>query len=337
MINHKDISVVVQGALSGDTTRMCLSSIRKYLPEVEVVLSTWEGSDIGGLDCDALVLNEDPGGDPVGDYPGAGKNNVNRQIRTTLNGLQKAAGKYVLKLRTDFILSGSDFLQFYGRFQAADRNYKIFECKILSCVFFARNPRMPEPLLFHPSDIAFFGLRTDLLNLFDVPFITKEESVYYKNGKYGYRRYVPEQHIWVNCLRKNGKEIDFDHQRSYSDEVAEDTEKYAVSNFIYLDWKQFNLIPPKHLTTFVDNELANVITHIEWQRLYCHYLDQTLDVPERDDVREYINKMVWAHDFFRFMLRLATLWLRLKPFMNFRDRVIKKITHYLIRGAHVPY
>ena len=337
MINPQDISVVVQGALSGDTTRMCLSSIRKYLPEAEVVLSTWDGSDVGGLDYDVLVLNEDPGFYPVGDNPGAGKNNVNRQIRTTLCGLQKAAGKYTLKLRSDFILSGGDFLQFYGRFPAADPHYKIFECKILSCVFFARNPRMPEPLLFHPSDIAFFGLRTDLLNLFSVPFMTKEESLYYKNGGYSYRRYTPEQHIWVNCLRKNGKEIDLDHQRSYSEKTVEDTEKYAVSNFIHLDWKEFNLIPPKHLAAFEGNDFVNVITHIEWQRLFKYYVDQTIGVPTRDNLREQLKKMARAHDVCSFIARLATLCFRLRRFENFRRRAIKKIIRCLMKCACVPY
>ena len=63
-----DISVVVQGAIAGPSkdgkaypTRDCLLSIRRRLPGAEIILSTWKGSDVTGLDYDQLVLNDDPG------------------------------------------------------------------------------------------------------------------------------------------------------------------------------------------------------------------------------------------------------------------------------------
>ena len=48
MINSKDISVVVQGAIDKENTPKCLESIRKYLPDAEIILSTWEGSEVEG-------------------------------------------------------------------------------------------------------------------------------------------------------------------------------------------------------------------------------------------------------------------------------------------------
>ena len=42
-IDKKDISVVVQGAIDKEWTPLCLKSIRKYLPESEIILSTWGG------------------------------------------------------------------------------------------------------------------------------------------------------------------------------------------------------------------------------------------------------------------------------------------------------
>ncbi|TXJ44182.1 hypothetical protein EPJ70_08075 [Brachyspira aalborgi] len=59
IIDTKDISVVVQGAIDKGYTPLCLKSIRKYLPESEIILSTWEGSDVENLDYDVLVLNKD--------------------------------------------------------------------------------------------------------------------------------------------------------------------------------------------------------------------------------------------------------------------------------------
>ena len=62
-----------------------------------------------------------------------------------------------MKLRSDFILTGNDFLQFWNEFLNFDRTYQIFEHKLLACTYFARNPSSDMPFPFYPSDLAFFG------------------------------------------------------------------------------------------------------------------------------------------------------------------------------------
>jgi hypothetical protein len=77
MISDKDISVVVQGPIhkQDNLTKRVLESVRTHLPNAELILSTWKGSDVDGLDCDVLLLNDDPGA--INGY------NVNRQIVST--------------------------------------------------------------------------------------------------------------------------------------------------------------------------------------------------------------------------------------------------------------
>lgn len=60
-MDTKDISVIVQGAINKNETIKCLQSIRHYLPGAEIILSTWEGSNITDLDYDNLILSKDPG------------------------------------------------------------------------------------------------------------------------------------------------------------------------------------------------------------------------------------------------------------------------------------
>ena len=107
MIKPEEISVVVQGAIDKDNTAKCLKSIRYYLPKSEIILSTWENSNIDDLDYDILVENKDPGAliqDPLyGAY-----NNGNRQLLSTQEGIKKATRKYILKLRTDFYLEHNE-------------------------------------------------------------------------------------------------------------------------------------------------------------------------------------------------------------------------------------
>ena len=101
-IKSKDISVVVQGAINSEVTPKCLESIRKYLPEAEIILSTWEGSDVVRLDYDKLILNKDPGGADCS-RDGKGINNCNRELVSTFEGLKLANRKYALKIRSDIV------------------------------------------------------------------------------------------------------------------------------------------------------------------------------------------------------------------------------------------
>ena len=81
MIESKNITVIFQGAVDKKTTPLCIDSIKKILPEAYVVLSTWEGSDITGCNCDEILFSKDPGGfkDKVVNFT----NNLLRQLVST--------------------------------------------------------------------------------------------------------------------------------------------------------------------------------------------------------------------------------------------------------------
>src|SRR6266851_7799448 len=112
----RDLSVVVQGPVVGgrrdpeerQLTRRCLASIRSCLPDAQIILSTWRGSDLAGLPFDVLVENDDPGPIYYPDLPDK-SNNVNRQIITTRNGLIAADRRYALKLRSAMLVGGTGF------------------------------------------------------------------------------------------------------------------------------------------------------------------------------------------------------------------------------------
>ncbi len=293
MINHKDISVVIQGELTPLAYEQTSRNIRKLLPSAEIVLATYRGSNTNGLDYDKLAMVNDVGGFPSSDKPNAKTNNINRQIQTTLAGLKLATRKYAFKIRSDFVIDGTNFLYYFDEFSKSEKNFKIFENKILACVFFSRNPRsIKYSMPFHPSDIAFFGLRSDLLNLFDIPFMPKEEILYYQFKKTTYCRYVPEQHLWISCLRKNGKHIQCDHAWHCNAQLADETERFAASNFIYLDYNQFSLVPPDKLRMFSENDFESIVTHVEWQQLYKNHVDNSHLVPVYDPMRFKIHRKV---------------------------------------------
>jgi len=65
MVSAENISFVVQGPVFNKietadqsfSTKDVLTSIRNNFPAAEIILSTWEGTDIRGLDYDKVVYS----------------------------------------------------------------------------------------------------------------------------------------------------------------------------------------------------------------------------------------------------------------------------------------
>ena len=131
IINTSDISVVVQGAIDVNNTPKCLNSIRKYLPNSEIILSTWKESNTDSLSYDILVENEDCGGF-LYDKNISKLNNNNRMILSTQKGLEKANRKYILKLRSDLEIINTNLLKNFNNDLKRYENFKLFKERILA-------------------------------------------------------------------------------------------------------------------------------------------------------------------------------------------------------------
>lgn len=305
------ISFIIQGEVFPHIN-LQIAEIKRCFPQSRVIVSTctpYTGQIVG---ADKTILSADPGFFYYSARPGEKVNNVNRQIITTLAGLKACETEYAFKLRSDFLLTGSSFLEYFDKFSATDNKYKLFEHKILSCCYFARNPNSDMPFPFHPSDLAFFGKTLDLLKLFDIPLMTKEEA-YWDVANSRFNRYVPEQHLFINCLRKNGFEVKCDFYNDCNEADIEQTERLFASNFIFLTFEQFNLNPTKQTFNMKvhPNAFLSCYTHIDWQYLYKKYVDSSLNVPLIDDERLKIEKYYKNYKKYRFFSNLCAL-----PFRN---------------------
>lgn len=59
MINSKDITFVIQGEIYKDIISESINNIHKFFPEAEIIISTWDGSNLDGIDCPNIILNPD--------------------------------------------------------------------------------------------------------------------------------------------------------------------------------------------------------------------------------------------------------------------------------------
>jgi len=255
------ISVVFQGPISWDsvsptglpTTLWSIRECRRLLPGCEIIVSTWEGELVDFIEADKVIFNADPGTQPS-KVPDGFANNVNRQIVSTCSGLKNATCERVLKLRTDVVLTSAKFIKKFDALKEPPEEFRLFERKIISNNLSSRNPRaFPDmPLPFHPSDHAHFGLRTDLLTLWDLPLQSTEDADYFlshprpnhfRDGETS--RLTPEQYICTQAFSKRF-EVPLGH---YSDASAiELSEMLMLSNFEFVPDREFSIYLAKYHT-----------------------------------------------------------------------------------------
>jgi hypothetical protein len=278
--NPTEISVVVQGPLHGDLTRRALQSVRQHLPGSEIILSTWARSDVSGLGYDRLVLSEDPGGYPQPHDPRFFYN-VNRQIVSTAAGLRAAGRPFAVKLRSDMLLTGRGFLDYFNRYTKRSADYAVFERRVVCLT--GVNPER-HVSLFMPGDWFSFGLTTDLLRLWDIPLAPEPETSRYfqlhpeenRLGDVDLNRFNPEQYIWMQCILAKFP-VSFRHNQDFSAEAIRVAEIALANNLILLSPRQINLETPRHRITW--GVWATIYSHAEWVQLYRRHCDPAAHVP----------------------------------------------------------
>lgn len=317
-IKNEDITVVVQGYVDKEITKKCLSSIRKVIPGSKIILSTWENAKLDGLSYDTLILNEDPGFYYrsvqliKGNLVKKKINNINRQIISTRNGLRAVTTKYSLKLRSDFLLKHCKFIERFEKLKylnSFDSDYKIFENRLLCCQCGTHKVNKGRTRLpYHYSDLAYFGLTDDLINLFEISQATDQELKYFEKSKNKHKKktwatnqYNCEQTIIKNWLIKNKKKLDFLYNTHDTKKNIQDSELYLVNNFFPLSYSKFGLYPMKdHLKyDFHYRYYKLYYTEYDWLKLYKKYQDSTLKIPLIDKERLLIIASRNTPKFFR--------------------------------------
>lgn len=302
-IESVDLSVVVQGAINKEITLECLKSIRDFLPDAEIILSTWQGSDVKGLDYDILVLNKDPGAIKT-DLVNNVTNNQNRQLVSTREGIKKASRKYILKLRTDFVLYSAKFLEYWNKFLSRHETYNIFRHKIIASSVFSRiaSDFNHRPILFHPSDFFLLGLADDLKDYFDsIRLATDDElgnwqylypnKIPYPEAHY---RYAPEQ-FFLLSYAKQFFDIKFEDWTDWNQENIELSKNILYNNFIFLDYKQSGIFSEKFAYELENpDKIYGLISFDKYENIYQKEFDSTYIKEPVEEVIEPVKPIGFA-------------------------------------------
>lgn len=300
-VDSSEISVIIQGPSlhnegNGSQLEACVDSIRRILPQAEIILSTWKGQSYNPDIVDYVVLSEDPGS--VSNWLGQSWN-FNRMVVSTRNGLEKASRPYTLKFRADLRLSSAEIcVRPQSIEKDIDARFKIFRHPVVMTNIFARNPASCAPLLFHPSDIAQFGLTEDLTELWNRSFFDHSEvcsglSLGRCLGFLGYTglRMVPEQALMTDWLNSNGYEVRLPYPGFVSKRYCELSERLLSTNFFLIDWKISGVEFPRRF--LLDRKLEKTIYDAgQGNGLAGVYSNEKL-------LNERIREVLWNAYFYR--------------------------------------
>ncbi len=298
MVTPQQIAVVVQGPIvtEGGLTRRCLESLRRVLPGAEVILSTWEGSDVTGLLYDRLVTSADPGPAVALLDGGCLPTNVNRQIVSTRAGLALAEHPFALKFRTDVELLHAGFLDFFHRYPARAAEWQIFSERLVILDHFSRNPARGFTRLFHPSDMLAFGRTDDLRRLWSLPLASTPvrdsnpsapSEILDRPAIDG----VPEQYLWLACLNQV-RPVQLPYWQHDAPDLRRLSELTIANNFVILHRRQFSVRLPKHKLNL--DEWATLYTHGDWRRLYREHCGG--DASGRRDWRTLLKDLAYPKE-----------------------------------------
>lgn len=281
MITPKDISIVLQGNIplkSAPEYQVIFANIlqiRRVFPDSPILLGTWEGCIVPqNMGIDRVIFSKDPGSLPSFKKNALQiENNVNRQIFCSTQVLKEVRTKYTLKLRLDCVVHHTRFLDYYSKFGATADNQE----RIAIPCFFTIDPRMYEQMPFHISDWFAFGPTAKLQNLWDVPFMNMDDSIYYDKNpsaphssyfdKLFRSRFAIEQHIAIHYAQSLGYTTPAFHN-DISGEVLRSHDNFVAREFLILDLDQYGLVCQKYAKVSRSSfQQLNCLKFFDWYLL----------------------------------------------------------------------
>ena len=311
MINNNQVTLIFQGAINGSLLGSGredgsdflynLQRTRAHFANAKVILSTWDHLPLPSqydtaqkLGIDQLILSSDPGGLPNIKFGYDTPNNVNRQIVSTLAGLQATATEYALKLRADSFLSSAAVLHHYADYlhQVTQRasapvleNSPMAYSPIVVPNFFTIDPNVYEHMAFHVSDWAQFARTHTLLQYWSVDAMSQDDATYFERISHDCRasyadhnfrtRLAVEQHIATRYAATFGYDTPSQFNQ-ITPAILQAHNDFLARHIVVLDMADFGFALPKYAWTAQDEFMAmNCLNHDDWYQLFYDHWQPT--------------------------------------------------------------
>lgn len=274
------LSVLIQGPIivENDITLKSIQSVRQHFPHAKIVLSTWSDhqnlfskkfKEISNL---IPLFLDDPGAYMV--KPNSTLN-VNRLIVSSHEGLKKIDTEYTLKIRSDIFFKDNSILKIFHKFNRVNLKgkFNFTQERILFSNQTFLNPNR-VPILFHLCDWIALGKTKDLIDMFDIPLMPKNEFTWFLENKKpedlltpgNLSRYMSEDYVGFKFCQKHFEKLSHKDYYDFSEDDYINWLEIIKANFIVIPNKMMGLYSLKYRNV-KDFHLYKSWTFYEWKRL----------------------------------------------------------------------
>ena len=265
-IENKDITILLHGGLQEKISSFDLSlkSLIKNFNGSNLFLSTWSDKNLKTIDFifDKVIVTKDPGASLVSQNPPI-KHALTRHIVSTVEGLKHVKSKYCLITRDDLVIN-KNFTKKYINYSKYIEGENIYTKQPILAIAegtkkenffgrkFLRKHIWMNDFLFHTCDFLYFGLTSDLKNLFNcsIPiddpdfgeyfevnknFIKDRRSFVGHNLPY-HQKYISETYPIIKFLNKKIN-MPMSHSWQRDKNLEEISEKWHSNNIILINMK----------------------------------------------------------------------------------------------------
>jgi len=251
-------TVLIHGPIVPSTVALIQKLLSSPYKELSVVYSDTSESVLPIKDKRLKVIHSP---DPGEGYDDNNKN-VNRMIVKITAGLNAIdPNETVFRLRSDLSLKEDIgyYFALYNKllntFSVNDDEFRIFSQRVLIGNWYTVNVADQLKLPYHPSDWMSLGKCSDLLYLYDAPFVPNAPKIL--RG---------EQHFYVNALKKKFDIPKIDYDVDVTDDNIYVTLKSFYNNFIVMNYSDLKIESTKY--KFPCAVHPSYINDEEWQYLY---------------------------------------------------------------------
>lgn len=303
MVRDLDISVVMQGRFHAEYTPKCIEAVKRLLPRSELVLSINDDDDLSLLPASevaTVVLNDNP---PLVDLEALWKEvygqdcaracnhdvpryTPNRQIVSTVRGIEASTRPYVLKVRVDVELHTLGFLECFELFPHRSQEGRVFSNRIVGVDIF--HP-VRSAFCMYLSDHCSFGTREDMLMLWDIPLIPSPQEL--PSRGYMPNLLIAEQYLFTSAINRR-LHVYIPNMYYKDPELIEQSMQVFANNVITLSYHQFGFNLLKYPNQPVWNYTPNTppwwerVSHGEWKLWYQKYCGSGTELVTPEEMAE---------------------------------------------------
>lgn len=274
-----EVSLIIQGPIVDHKVfqETILRGYREISSELEIIVSTWTGTNLKSDLVDFYIESADPGAVIVVDEVGV-TNSTSRVLVSSRIGIENATRNWVLKVRSDVYFTDLNWLVKYKpELIPKTLEYRLFNYKLLGTTYFFPNPKR-QKVLFHPGDWLFFGFKDDLLEYFgcNLPNEPHNSRYFFQKDnprpscytwyKTALSRYTCEQYPLLMLMNKNKISIP-SHGFEYNQKWFELHENIIGVNFSFVSGDAISMMSIKHRKFYSALDLSSMYTQKETQLL----------------------------------------------------------------------